>query len=186
MIVDTSGRVLPDEFLRDGAYQPHYQTISSDRQVQIYQELSQDDDHRFTTSFLKLSHHIKDNRLLPKGWRAHPEAVDGIDPRFFEATLPVGNALEDADFMSGQGEDIVTYRIPVPGGATGKLRVTARLFFQALPPSYLQQRFLGANGPATQRLQYLTSHLATQDRAIADWKTEDLRGRKRSQDSALT
>lgn len=45
------------------------------------------------------------------------------------------------------------------------------MYYQSIPPYYLKQRFVTApNGPATQRLYYLTSHLNVQGTAIEDWK----------------
>ncbi|HOY05358.1 MAG TPA: hypothetical protein PLO67_08150, partial [Saprospiraceae bacterium] len=45
------------------------------------------------------------------------------------------------------------------------------MYYQSIPPYYLQQRFVTAPfGPATQRLYYLTSHLNTTGTAIEDWK----------------
>src|SRR5215212_5603548 len=68
VIVDGEGRPLPSEFLRNGAYQEHHTVITNDDQVQIYEELTKDADGKFTTSFIRRDHDLKDNRLLPIGW----------------------------------------------------------------------------------------------------------------------
>ena len=76
VIVDARGtaaavRVLHRERTRRDAqqhYQTHHETITSDDQVQIYEELTRDAAQRFTTSFLRRDHEVKDNRLLPLGW----------------------------------------------------------------------------------------------------------------------
>jgi hypothetical protein len=49
--------------------------------------------------------------------------------------------------------------------------VTASLYYQSIPPYFLRDRFTQApNGPATQRLYYLTSNLQTKGTQIENWK----------------
>src|SRR5206468_12647897 len=67
-IVDgTNDEVLATEFFRDAksgkqTFQPHYQVIDSENQVQIYEELVADSDGVITTSFVGLDHVLKNNR----------------------------------------------------------------------------------------------------------------------------
>lgn len=81
--------------------------ITREDQVQIYEELNQNADHEFTTSFIYRVYHIKDNRLLPNGWRAseHFKKDGEVIHQFFEATDPkqIGN---DPDYQD-QGPDFV-------------------------------------------------------------------------------
>lgn len=168
VIVDRLRRPLDTEFLTGKKYQHHHPTISSENDVQIYEELVQDSAQQFTTDFLKLVTKVKDNRLLPKGWSAQPSGW-AYDAEALEATKPVGEAASDPNFT--QGEDIVDYVIPLAWSIVpGNLRITAKLYYQAIPPSYLKQRFGSARGPATQRLYYMTSRLATKGTKIENWK----------------
>jgi hypothetical protein len=57
-------------------YQPHFQEITRQDQVQIYQELTQDPQGKLTTSFLSIARRLKDNRLLPKGWDPNPKLAE--------------------------------------------------------------------------------------------------------------
>lgn len=161
----------PDQF-----YEPHYERIDSQDKVQIYQELVQDPEKRFTTSFLSIAHHIKDNRLLPLGWTEQgPETFDGTPfagTKYAKATQPRGNASTDQDFTDGEGHDVIRYEIALPETTDmSKVTIRARLYYQAIPPYYLQQRFTDARGSQTKRLYYLASHLETgPDGPIADWK----------------
>jgi len=51
--------------------------------------------------------------------------------------------------------------------------VKATLYYQSIPPYYLNDRFTQApNEPATQRLYYLTSNLQTKGTPIENWKLE--------------
>ena len=78
--------------------------------------------------------------------------------------------------MDGSGSDIITYQPTLPEGmlegvAQGRpLTVTASLYYQAIPPYYLQDRFTTAQGDNTQRLHYLTSHLNVEGTNIENWK----------------
>jgi hypothetical protein len=52
-------------------------------------------------------------------------------------------------------------------------KVSATLFYQSIPPHYLQDRFTQAPGyPATRRLYYLTSNLRTQGTPLENWKVK--------------
>ena len=87
-----------------------------------------------------------------------------------KATLPEGRAKMDATFVPGS--DQTEYRIKLPKGTDiSGLDVSATLYSQAIPPYYLKQRFETApDGPATQRLYYLTSRLKTKGTLIEGWK----------------
>jgi hypothetical protein len=146
--------------------QPHYQTIVSGDQVQVYQELIRDSDGMPTTSFLRRAETIKDNRVRPKGY----------DPRFFarssspyiqELAVLHGAEAEDPDYFDPRltGADEIEYRIALDPDALARAdRVAATLYYQSIPPFYLQERFADASaGPAhdddIRRLYYMASHL---------------------------
>ena len=127
IIVDENGKPLPSEFFdkykdKDGhwrqAYQPHYYDkpghfITRQDQVQIFEELIQDADGNFTTSFIRRDTQVKDNRLLPLGW-----TLKGPDPslsgEFLESTYPHGTG-DDSHFKDGSGTSVVTYEVPLNG-----------------------------------------------------------------------
>jgi hypothetical protein len=180
IIVDGEGRVLPSEFFstipdRNGsvrqAFQPHHEVISSQSQVQIYEELVLDADSKFTTNFVQRDKIIKDNRLLPLGWtKTGPDA--SLSGEFLESTFPEGHARTDPEYDDGSGTDQVTYRVKLPPGVDpSKCYVRATLLYQSTPPSYLAMRFKAAPaGPATQRLYYLGSHLNLAGTELENWK----------------
>jgi hypothetical protein len=177
VIVDGEGRLLETEFLANGSYQKHHEVITSDDEVQIYEELVKDSDGNFTTSFIRRDEDVKDNRLLPLGW-----TKQGPDPslngRFLKATYPHGDAEHDPDYTSGKGFDRVQYRIELPADVDVKnVSVRASLYYQNIPPYYLQQRFTIGKGDATKRLYYIAS---TRISAAARWRT----GRSSSRASA--
>jgi hypothetical protein len=180
VIVDGDGQVLPSEFFTDYTdmqgqprqhYQPHHEVITRQDQVQIYEELVRNAEGRFTTSFVRRVEILKDNRLLPIGWTER-----GPDPslhgRFLQATHPEGTAVDDPDYHEGHaGTDRVTYEITLPPGVdASRCRVRATLHYQSIPPAYLADRFRTApDGPATQRLHFLTSNLDLSGRPAENW-----------------
>jgi uncharacterized protein YbjQ (UPF0145 family) len=181
VIVDMNGNPLPTEFLEDGPdgeqlYQQHHNLIESDQQVQIYEELTKNADGRFTTSFIRRDNEIKDNRLLPKGWRKNGPPNSGLDKpslkKYLEATFPKGKALDDPSYRDGSGTDTVTYRYTLPGNIDpDDVHVEAKLYYQSIPPYYLNMRFSEVpDGPQTQRLYYLTSNLDLERTPAKGWK----------------
>ena len=52
-----------------------------------------------------------------------------------------------------------------------KLTVKATMYYQAIPPYWLKQRFTTApNGEATKRLHYIASRLNLKGTPMANWK----------------
>ncbi|SNT73834.1 hypothetical protein SAMN05444959_10614 [Paracoccus seriniphilus] len=184
VILGPDGTPLATEFLdvvppgaTEALYQPHHDLIEDQAQVQIYEELTQNAEKQFTTSFVHRVYHPKDNRLLP--WGAAEPGTEAFEKRFgtsevtaafMKATMPEGRAAADAGVKAGRDE--LTYRITLPESIDPReVTVSTTLYFQAIPPYYLKQRFETAPaGPATQRLYYLASRLRTKGTLIEDWK----------------
>lgn len=181
--------------------------IERQSQAQIYQELYMDNGGKqrpmLTTSFLSIGEHVKDNRLQPKGFLgrtarfeiasalgdstpmgdpdADPEKPK-MDENFAFAVRAWGNAASDPDYCNsddcvGSGVDTLRYRV---GGLSKKPAwVRARLYYQAIPPYFLQDRFcvseMAAKGTTTydtERLYFLAGHLNVEKTEIESWKLE--------------
>jgi hypothetical protein len=171
IVKGTTEDVLPTEFFYDPAtrkqvFQPHYQTITSEDQVQIYEELIADSQGKITTSFTGLNQPLKNNRLLPKGWRT--------EGPYAEFTAPHGDAEKDPDYSGSgpgaRGGDSITYRLPLNDLTRKIVAVRVTLNYQAIPPYYLRDRFTIGKGAETQRLAYLTSHLNLDGSPLEGWK----------------
>jgi hypothetical protein len=175
------GAVLPTEYFTRGAggkqrYQPHFDEhhpITRSDQVQIFEELTLDKSGTITESFIRRDHHLKDNRLLPEGWRMDGPPGITLPANWLEATRPKGtNVTSDPRYADGKGRAVVAYRIPVPAGSdASQLRVEATLWSQSWEPSFKRERMHG-NGPAATRLRFLLSNLDLNGTALADWKLE--------------
>jgi hypothetical protein len=168
----------------DAPPQPHHQVVDAGNQVQIYQELIEDSSGALTTSFLRRVKIIKDNRIRPEGF--DPEFFARSDsPYIRELAMLNGPEARDPYYTDPKltGGDEVEYRIPLGADALGRAdHVQVTLYYQSIPPFYLQERFAdAAHGPGAkddiQRLYYMASHLnvdaptgAAGGRELAGWK----------------
>jgi hypothetical protein len=134
-------------------WEPHYDTINSQDQVQIYEPIMLNTDGDVTYTLLRADSYEKDNRLLPEGFDKY-SAPDDI--------AVYGDALGDDDFLGGS--DQVVYEIDI-GGVTGTLHVTVELLFQSVSfpfvadlnvnPTPLVDRFMGMYVPADNKEEML-------------------------------
>jgi len=164
-------------------YQPHYYwdmekgsglAITRQDQVQIYEELNLNNNCALTTSFIRRDYQLKDNRLLPLGWTStgplKPDKTPYIPEAYLHETHPV-KVEGDPAYANGSGTNVLRYEVPLNGLNPNNLTVTATLYYQSIPPYYLNDRFKEApDGPATKRLYYLASNLQTKATAIENWK----------------
>jgi hypothetical protein len=169
--------VRPQHYQRHFFWDPQKNTgwaITRQDQVQIYEELNLNIDCAMTTSFLRRDYQLKDNRLLPFGWSStgplNPDKTPYIPAEYLHETNPIAVA-GDPSYADGSGTSVVRYEIPLSAFATLNVTITATLYYQSIPPYFLRDRFTQApNGPATQRLYYLTSNLQTKGTEIENWK----------------
>jgi hypothetical protein len=99
-------------------YEPHYETITTSDQVQIYESVLADASGEVTTGLLEGVDYMKDNRVLPSGFDKVTAEVD---------IAVHGRAVSDADFIGGA--DAIRYSVQL-GGAVGPFRVEAVLWHQ--------------------------------------------------------
>jgi hypothetical protein len=126
-VVFESGNADGDGRLATGELDfPHVNLVEKPEDLVVYEMVAVDPDGAPTTHLVKMTSRRKDNRLLPRGWKCDgPHAAD---------TAPVGTE-HDPDF--GAGGDTVSFRVPLPDGSRGRLRVTATLRYQAIPPAWV-------------------------------------------------
>jgi hypothetical protein len=135
-----SGRINPDFEVQgqNADWEPHYDIISDDaNEVQIYEMVMGDVMGNVTTVLERAHHMIKDNRLVPTGFSTTHAAYD--------TTMIVGAAANDPSFnaingLEGTGTDDVHYHIPL-SGISGNVTVTARFWYQSLPPKWNEEMF---------------------------------------------
>jgi len=127
-LVDGSGQPLPSEAV-GGPIQPHFTEISAQSQAQIYESVMATDDDVPAFRLLQGARYLKDNRLLPKGWKSDaPEA---------EEIAAVG--VEGDPNFTGGG-DQTRYTIAAPAAA-GPYTITAELCYQTLSARFAAELF---------------------------------------------
>lgn len=119
--IEPDGRIAGNEGDADpNTFEPHYDEITREDQVQIYESVMQDRSGKPTTGLLQAVAFAKDNRLLPRGF----------DKSTAEADIAVhGSASTDRDFAGGG--DHVRYRMAT-GAATGPFSVSVELRYQPI------------------------------------------------------
>lgn len=135
-----SGRTNPDFTLadEDANFEPHHDMIDRPSQVQIYELVPGDVTGNFTNVLERADIALKDNRLTPQGFSLSDPAYD--------TTRIVGTALSDPNFnhtpdgKEGSGSDMLYFRV-AKNGYKGYLTVTARVWYQSLPPKWVVPMF---------------------------------------------
>ena len=156
-VADGQGRLVPAA----GAFEvPHRDVIRAPGEVQVYELVALDGEGAPTLLLTRMATRGKDNRLLPRGWRADgPHAAE---------TSPLGIGA-DPDFTAG-GDRVHFDLANLPAGS---VEVAARLLYQSVSPPWIDdlresraadaQRFLGlldGRVPAPEVLGTETVHLA--------------------------
>ncbi len=123
-------------FGQNATYEPHYDIIKDQQQVQIYEMVMGDVNGNVTTVLERAVFPLKDNRLTPLGFTSsHPT---------YDTTVVAGTALNDPNFnfegFEGSGTDVVHYHVPL-NGYTGNLKVTSKVYYQSAPPKWMEEMF---------------------------------------------
>ena len=112
------------------SYEPHYNIITSQDQVQIYEAVMQNSNNEVTYTLLRAASYVKDNRILPRG--------------FNKATAPSdiavqGEARNDVNFVGGG--DTISYNIDTTNFTSTPARVEVALRYQTLSYPFAQDLF---------------------------------------------
>ena len=139
-IVGTDGAPLRIE-RAGGPVAPHQDRIRAPSEVALYEARMADAEGRPTWLLTRGANYAKDDRLLPRGWRA-----DGPWP---EETKPKGVA-EDADFAAGS--DVVHYDVACDLPPERAFVLNVRLLHQTIGARWLAE-LLALDLPQTERLR---------------------------------
>src|SRR5205823_10088502 len=99
-------------------FETHYREITSSDQVEIYEPILKDSAGRVTTGLLSAVGYLKDNRLLPSGFRKDTAEKD---------IAVVGEAADDPDFTDAGS--LVRYSVAL-ADEQGPYRDEAGLWYQ--------------------------------------------------------
>ena len=134
-VIFESGRINPDGSIEgadndydQNTFEPHYELITSEDQVQIYETIMGDSDGNITYTLLRGATYLKDNRITPQGFEKSEVPAD---------VAVHGKANTDADFNLGSDE--IVYRFPVP--SVGELEIQVTLNYQIIMHGFLQDLY---------------------------------------------
>jgi cytochrome c553 len=100
-------------------YEPHYDLITSEDQVQMYEAVVRNNLGEVTYTILRSAGFLKDNRIPPKGFDKHIVPKD---------IWVVGGAFDDDNFQGGSDE--ISFRLQNLTGS--EYKVNAELIYQAI------------------------------------------------------
>jgi len=127
-----------DNDVNINTYEPHYEVITSQRQVQIYESIMADSDGKVTYTLLRAASFLKDNRLLPQGFN---KAKAVADIRVY------GRAEADKNF-TGQG-DKITYKVKLEKSSSGF--ILAELLYSPVSPAFIMDLKKDAADPQVKK-----------------------------------
>lgn len=131
--MDSEYRIIHE----DSLYEPHYDQIKHEDEVQIYEMVMADYLGNPTTVLLYADNSLKDNRLPPLGFLTSHNSYD--------TTAYYGNVLNDYNFnwkagLEGSGTDRILYKFPI-NGLSDKLSVVTKVWYQPTHAKWLQNLF---------------------------------------------
>lgn len=136
-IIFQSGGFTPNYEIigEDATWEPHYQFIRNEDQVQIYEMVMGDVNGNRTTVLERGFSHLKDNRLVPRGFSTEHPQYD---------TTAVVLGVNDPDFGIQPGElsgtDRIHYRVPTNEDFSA-LSVEVSVYYQSVPPNWTTEMF---------------------------------------------
>jgi hypothetical protein len=160
-IIFESGKTNPDGSIVGAdadtdlnRYEPHYEEITQENQVQIYEPIMADTDGNVTYTLLRAASYVKDNRIPPTGFDKNVVADD---------IRVAGAALSDVNFNSGS--DIITYKIDV--GSSNAINFTAALMYQSLAYGFVNDLFQDSNNPEVAKFEALYDNATFRSETIS-------------------
>jgi hypothetical protein len=120
------------------SFEGHHDVISQPDRPQIYELVMGDVNGNFTSVLERAAIILKDNRIPPVGFTTASGVYDTVQIS--------ADALADPDFnkvnsVEGSGVDLVHFQVPVTG-AIGNITVHANVFYQSVPPKWLEEMFM--------------------------------------------
>ncbi len=162
-LMDEQGHIIG----RDYPVEPHHEICRTSDDVQIYEMAMADIHGQLTTRLNAAYTPLKDNRILPVGFRKNSPVYD---------TVAVwGSALSDINYdtQSLKGMDEIEYRIPL-NGHTGFGQLKVSLHYQTLPHRWIEDIFTDDSLPAVSAFKSMYSDYTKFDEVIDTMTVDDI------------
>ena len=127
-------------------FEGHYDLITREEEVQIYESIIGDPDGVVTTTLLRSQSYLKDNRILPIGF---DKATAGGD------IAVIGDAYSDPDFIGSSDE--IQYQVQLEN-QDGPIHITVELLYQTIGYRWAENL---RKGEATETNRFFTIYNGT-------------------------
>ncbi len=132
--INPEGRIIGE---LDDEYEIHYNTITQEDQVQIYEYVMGNEAGELTTILTRAYSPLKDNRIPPAGFTTGHMAYDTVQI--------VGDASVDPNFNieneeEGSAKDLVYYHVPL-GELASELIINVKIHYISVPRKWLDELF---------------------------------------------
>ena len=131
-------------------YEPHYDEITQQDQVQVYEAIMGNTDSNVTYTLLRAASYLKDNRIPPAGFDKNT-AVNDVSV--------TGAAMNDSNFNSGS--DIITYKVNIGAASANTISYSAELKYQSLAYGFVKDLFQDNSNPEVAKFEALYDNSAT-------------------------
>ena len=159
--INADGSIVEaDNDVDQAKFEQHYNLITSNKQVQIYEPVMVDTNGNITYTLLRAERYIKDNRLTPKGFNKSNVPSDSD-------VAVLGAAADDTDFNLGSDE--ITYSVPV--AVAGELNVSVSLNYQTIAHGFLQDLYRDAHLQQVQTFKTLYDAQSLKHEQVASAQT---------------
>ena len=123
-------------------YEPHYDEITQQDQVQIYEAIMGNTDSNVTYTLLRAASYLKDNRIPPAGFDKNTAIND---------VRVIGAAMSDSNFNSGS--DVITYKVNIGAASANSISYGAELKYQSLAYGFVKDLFQDKNNPEVAKFE---------------------------------
>jgi hypothetical protein len=119
------------------SFEPHHALIDQSDKPQIYELIPGDINGNFTSILERAAVVLKDNRIPPEGFTSSSSVYDTV---VVSADAVADDNFNKTSMVEGSGMDYVIVHAPVTG-AVGNLKIRAKMYYQAVPPKWVDQLF---------------------------------------------
>jgi len=123
-------------------YEPHYDEITQQDQVQVYEAIMGNTDSNVTYTLLRAASYLKDNRIPPAGFDKNTAVND---------VRVTGAAMNDNNFNSGS--DLITYKVNIGAASANTISYSAELKYQSLAYGFVKDLFQDNSNPEVAKFE---------------------------------
>ena len=136
-------------------FESHYDLITQQDQVQIYEAIMGNTENNITYTLLRAASYLKDNRITPAGFDKNAVVND---------IRVAGAAMSDTNFNSGS--DLITYKINIGLASANTISYTVELKYQTLAYGFVKDLFQDNSNPEVAKFEALYNNATIRSETI--------------------